>query len=105
MPAYVYKCNDCGTVFERHQRITEPPLTECPICEVGRVRRLINNVGVIFKGNGFYATDNRRNGLGRSEAKSDKAGKKSEGGGKDAAKPTTSSSPSTSPAAAAASTD
>ncbi|MEW5985338.1 MAG: FmdB family zinc ribbon protein [Chloroflexota bacterium] len=102
MPAYVYKCNNCQSVFERHQRMTEPPLTDCPICQVGQVRRLINSVGVIFKGNGFYATDNRRNGVVRSEAKVDKTGQESAGPEKEGAKATTpaaSPGPSTSPAA------
>lgn len=63
MPLYAYKCNDCETIFERQQRMIEPPVKECPECQ-GSVRRLINNVGVVFKGSGFYVTDNR-NGNGR----------------------------------------
>jgi len=63
MPLYAYKCKDCETIFERQQRMSEPPIRECPECQ-GSVRRLINNVGIVFKGSGFYVTDNR-NGNGR----------------------------------------
>lgn len=63
MPLYQYKCNDCETIFERQQRMVEPPVRECPECQ-GSVRRLITSVGVVFKGSGFYVTDNR-NGNGR----------------------------------------
>lgn len=66
MPLYAYKCNDCESIFERQQRMLEPPVRECPECQ-GSVRRLINNVGIVFKGSGFYVTDNR-NGNGRVKA-------------------------------------
>ncbi|MEW6082603.1 MAG: FmdB family zinc ribbon protein [Bacillota bacterium] len=58
MPTYDYRCSKCGT-FETYQRISEPPLDCCPTCQ-GAVKRLIGrNVGIIFKGPGFYCTDNR----------------------------------------------
>jgi len=68
MPLYQYKCNDCETIFERQQRMVEPPVRECPECQ-GSVRRLITSVGVVFKGSGFYVTDNR-NGNGRVQSAS-----------------------------------
>ncbi|NPV06717.1 MAG: hypothetical protein HPY83_01985 [Anaerolineae bacterium] len=58
MPVYVYKCDTCGVAFERKQAVTEGPLTDCPECE-GHVRRVYQPVGVVFKGSGFYVTDNR----------------------------------------------
>ncbi|ADI01433.1 MAG TPA: transcriptional regulator [Syntrophothermus lipocalidus] len=58
MPVYDYKCQHCGK-FEIVQRITAPPLEECPTCG-GKVERLISrNVGIVFKGPGFYTTDSR----------------------------------------------
>lgn len=58
MPTYEYKCDRCGK-FEQWQSITDDPLAACPTCG-GPVKRLIsNNVNIIFKGPGFYATDNR----------------------------------------------
>ncbi|HSM54797.1 MAG TPA: FmdB family zinc ribbon protein [Candidatus Sulfomarinibacteraceae bacterium] len=59
MPTYVYKCDNCEYSFEARQRMTDDPLTDCPQCEEASVRRVINNVGVVFKGKGFYVTDNR----------------------------------------------
>ena len=58
MPIYVYQCDTCGLTFERRQRMAEPPLVDCPECD-GHVRRVIQPVGIVFKGSGFYVTDNR----------------------------------------------
>jgi putative FmdB family regulatory protein len=58
MPIYVYQCDTCGLLFERRQRISEAPLADCPECD-GHVHRVIQPVGVVFKGSGFYVTDNR----------------------------------------------
>jgi len=57
MPIYEYKCPNCGVV-EREERITDERLQVCPTCGA-KVKKLISNVGVIFKGPGFYVTDNR----------------------------------------------
>jgi putative FmdB family regulatory protein len=59
MPIYLYECDSCGLRFERLQRMSEDALTECPECD-GHVHRVIQPVGVIFKGSGFYITDNRQ---------------------------------------------
>jgi putative FmdB family regulatory protein len=59
MPIYLYECDSCGLRFERMQRMSEAALTECPECD-GHVHRVIQPVGVIFKGSGFYITDNRQ---------------------------------------------
>ncbi len=58
MPVYEYECEQCGVRFERLQRMSEAALTECPEC-CGHVHRVMQPVGVIFKGSGFYVTDNR----------------------------------------------
>jgi putative FmdB family regulatory protein len=58
MPTYVYECDDCGVRFERLQSYSEAPLRDCPECS-GHVHRVIQPVGVIFKGSGFYVTDNK----------------------------------------------
>ena len=59
MPTYQYKCETCGVVFERKQHFTDEPLKTCPECN-GRVHRVIQPVGILFKGPGFYVTDNRK---------------------------------------------
>lgn len=59
MPTYDYICDDCEYNFEEFQPITANPLTKCPKCQ-GSVRRLISSGnGFLFKGSGFYITDNR----------------------------------------------
>lgn len=58
MPTYTYRCNACGNQFEVRQRISEPPVSECPVCG-GMPRRVVSQVGIVFKGSGFYVTDNR----------------------------------------------
>lgn len=56
MPTYQYLCNDCGDPLEVVQSFSDDALTECPACG-GRLRKLFNAVGVVFKGPGFYKTD------------------------------------------------
>ncbi len=58
MPTYQYACQDCGHRFDIRQRISDDPLTECPQCH-GAIHRVISPVGIIFKGSGFYVTDNK----------------------------------------------
>ncbi|GAB1370551.1 hypothetical protein MASR1M45_06120 [Candidatus Kapaibacterium sp.] len=65
MPVYDYKCNTCGKTFEYKQSISDSALSNCPaeICtgiEKGRgevVRVMSKNIGLVFKGSGFYLTD------------------------------------------------
>ena len=61
MPTYSYTCKDCGAEHDIVQAMTAPTLTECPSCG-GHMRKMFNNVGVVFKGSGFYRTDSRSNG-------------------------------------------
>jgi len=58
MPLYEYQCQECGLRFERRQHFNDKPVTVCPDCQ-GPVVRLIQPAGIIFKGSGFYVTDNR----------------------------------------------
>lgn len=59
MPLYEYECRDCKNRFEVRQRIVEEPISVCPTCG-GPCRRVIHPVGIVFKGSGFYVTDNRK---------------------------------------------
>lgn len=56
MPIYEYRCEDCGAHVERMQRITEPPLTDCPKCG-GKLHKLISLSSFKLKGTGWYVTD------------------------------------------------
>ena len=58
MPTYSYACTSCDNAFDIVQSMSEDSLTQCPKCQ-GRLRKLFNNVGVMFKGSGFYRTDSR----------------------------------------------
>ena len=58
MPTYQYACTECGHAFEQFQSFSDDALTVCPACE-GRLRKVFNAVGVVFKGSGFYRTDSR----------------------------------------------
>lgn len=58
MPTYEYVCTECATPLEVVAAFTDPPLTQCPSCG-GRLRKVFGNVGVVFKGSGFYRTDSR----------------------------------------------
>ncbi|MEV5003576.1 FmdB family zinc ribbon protein [Nocardioides sp. LML1-1-1.1] len=58
MPTYQYLCTACGHAFEQFQSFSDDALTVCPECD-GRLRKVFNSVGVVFKGSGFYKTDSR----------------------------------------------
>ena len=58
MPTYQYVCTDCGNALEVQQSFTDDSLTTCPTC-TGRLRKVFNAVGVVFKGSGFYRNDSR----------------------------------------------
>ena len=105
MPIYEYACTVCGERTEARQGFTDPPLTECPICQ-GSLRKLYSPVGIVFKGTGFYATESRKgresskegagaSGDGKAASGSDKSSgeaKKSGDGPKPAAQSTTKTS-------------
>jgi len=58
VPTYQYACTECGHDFEQVQSFSDDALEHCPVCN-GRLRKVFNAVGVVFKGSGFYRTDNR----------------------------------------------
>jgi len=63
VPTYSYACTECSNRFDAVQAFSDAALTTCPECN-GRLRKLFGNVGVVFKGSGFYRND------ARSDAKS-----------------------------------
>lgn len=94
MPTYSYACTECDNRFDIVQSFSEDSLTVCPQC-TGKLRKLFNSVGIVFKGSGFYRTDSRSGsstvsesaGESKSESKTDSTPKKTDS--------TTSSSSST----------
>jgi putative FmdB family regulatory protein len=73
VPTYQYACTECDHSFEQFQRFDDDALTVCPQC-AGRLRKVFNAVGVVFKGSGFYRTDSRSAGAdGKTAAKTGEA--------------------------------
>jgi len=111
MPTYQYRCSECGQDLEVVQKFSDAALTECPNCH-GQLRKVYNAVGVVFKGSGFYSTDNRSGSKSTSSTNGDSSGtgattKKSETSGTSGSNGSSSgskeSSSSPAPAKAAAS--
>lgn len=92
MPTYQYRCTSCDTDLEAVQKFSDDPLTVCPECQ-GNLRKVFSAVGVVFKGSGFYATDNRAKTKVHAAKSSEQADAKSsektdaKSGGKTDAKP------------------
>ncbi len=82
MPTYSYACTECDHRFDAVQAFTEDALTSCPQCS-GRLRKLFNSVGVVFKGSGFYRTDSRESGGGKGGKGGNASGSKNDSGGGD----------------------
>jgi len=65
MPIYEYQCTECGHELEKLQKISDPPLTECPACGKSTLQKRVSAAGFRLKGGGWYETDfkakNQRN--------------------------------------------
>jgi putative FmdB family regulatory protein len=107
VPTYSYACTDCGDRFDAVQAFTDDALTTCTKCD-GRLRKLFNSVGVVFKGSGFYRTDSREGAKSSSSNSSSKSestssDSSSTSSSKGSSEKSSSSDKSSSPAPAAAS--
>ena len=60
MPTYQYRCTACDNQFEVRQSFTDEPISVCVDegCD-GEVKKVFGNVGIAFKGSGFYKNDSR----------------------------------------------
>lgn len=67
MPTYEYSCKQCGEHLEVVQSFKDGPLTECPNCG-GSLRKVFGNIGIVFKGSGFYRNDSRSSQTGTKPA-------------------------------------
>ncbi len=83
MPTYEYACKSCGEHLEVVQSFMDSALTECPACR-GTLRKVFGNIGITFKGSGFYKTDSRSD--GRKGASQPAEPKSAEGSGDSAGK-------------------
>lgn len=74
MPIYEYHCQSCGNEMEALQKISDPPLTECPNCHENALRKKVSAAGFRLKGTGWYETDfkksseKKRNVVGEAKA-------------------------------------
>jgi len=105
VPTYQYACTGCGHELEAVQSFSDDPLTTCPECGES-LRKLFGNVGVVFKGSGFYRTDSRTSGstTSTSGGSSDKSGATSDSATTKTGAASTASSTSTSSTSSKAAT-
>jgi putative FmdB family regulatory protein len=99
MPTYEYRCKTCSHEFEAYQSFSDDALTECPECG-GPLRKLFGNVGISFKGSGFYKTDHGS----RSSSATADPGAKSDNGSKADAPAKTDAAPKSDSAASSSTT-
>ena len=83
MPTYQYLCPKCNCEFELRQSFSDESMVTCPKCQNG-ARRLFSPVPIIFKGPGFYSTDNRKSEPESASAESKVANKEDTGEHKEA---------------------
>lgn len=82
MPFYEYRCEECGHELEAMQKLSDPPLTDCPACGRPALKKLISAAGFRLKGGGWYETDFKK-----GDKKRNLHGERDSGGSKgDAAK-------------------
>ena len=77
VPTYSYACTECGDRFDAVQAFSDSALTTCSKCN-GRLRKLFGNVGVVFKGSGFYRTDSRESSKSSTKSSSNGSASSSE---------------------------
>src|SRR3954447_6852568 len=93
VPTYQYACTECGEQLEAVQSFSDPALTECPACQ-GRLRKVFNSVGIVFKGSGFYRTDSRADAASGEKANGSSSDNKPDSSKPDSSKPDSSKSDS-----------
>ncbi|MGI8753653.1 MAG: FmdB family zinc ribbon protein [Acidimicrobiales bacterium] len=82
MPTYEYTCKTCGEHTEAVQTFSDDPLTVCPNCG-GTLRKVFGNIGISFKGSGFYKNDSRKSGSAqKASSESSDGGSSSNGASK-----------------------
>jgi putative FmdB family regulatory protein len=104
MPTYEYRCKSCGHQFDIVQAFTDDALTDCPACGAAALKKVFGNVGITFKGSGFYKTDSRSAGSFGSAKDADKSDKGSSTTSTSSSDSTTSSSSSSTSSSSSAST-
>jgi putative FmdB family regulatory protein len=75
VPIYEYRCESCGAELEKLQKISDPPLLECPECGKDSLKKLVSASSFRLKGSGWYETDfktgKKKNGAGEGAGSAD----------------------------------
>lgn len=92
MPIYAYKCGSCGHAKDVLQKLSDAPLTVCPVCGAASFTKQVTAAGFQLKGSGWYATDFRGGSSGApapadGPAKNGEAAKPADGAAKPAETP------------------
>ncbi|MEU6579228.1 FmdB family zinc ribbon protein [Nocardia sp. NPDC046763] len=101
MPTYSYACTECDNKFDIVQSFSDDALTTCDRCN-GKLRKLFNSVGIVFKGSGFYRTDSRNGSTSSEPAKSSSTSSDSSSSSSTASSSSTSTSSTSSSSTSAA---
>ena len=107
MPIYEYQCRECGYRLDALQKMSDPPLIDCPACKRPALKKLVSAPHFRLKGSGWYETDFKNSGRDRQDGAGKDAGNgagksASDSGGKDKADSSSGKESSTSPASDAA---
>jgi putative FmdB family regulatory protein len=92
VPTYEYVCKDCGEHLEVVQSFKDDALTVCPTCD-GELKKVFGNIGIVFKGSGFYKTDSRSGSKAATTAAKAEAATKTESSADSASKPDSTTKP------------
>ncbi|BBY05451.1 hypothetical protein MNVI_07690 [Mycobacterium noviomagense] len=101
VPTYSYACTECDNRFDIVQAFTDDALTTCQRCS-GRLRKIFNSVGVVFKGSGFYRTDSRESAKSSSNGSGEKSSSEKSSSEKSSGEKSTSAEKSTASSSTAA---
>lgn len=94
MPIYEYACHACGLEKEHLQKMSDPPIAQCPACGSTDYVKKVSAAGFQLKGTGWYVTDFRNKSV-HSNSESKKESGKESGNTSQAATNTTSDSSAT----------
>lgn len=70
MPIYAYRCSNCGHAEDVLQKMSDAPLTTCPACHQATYAKQVTAAGFQLKGSGWYVTDFRNSGSGKTATSS-----------------------------------
>ena len=80
MPTYQYRCKQCADEFEKAQSFSDDSTPKCPTCGTRskkNISKVFSQVGISFRGSGFYKNDHGGNGSKSSSSDGDSSDKDS----------------------------